>query len=110
MFGPELGMRCPESGRSSPSNCRATGRTADIDRPLSYEAMAEDIAAHYEVSSIERGDVMGYSLGGGVALQTAIRHPALGASSSSSRLPASAMDVSEVLAAMAQMGPAAASK
>src|SRR6267143_6743877 len=53
------------------------GRTADIDRPLSYEAMAEDIAALMKYLGIERGEVMGYSLGVGVALQTAIRHPAL---------------------------------
>jgi pimeloyl-ACP methyl ester carboxylesterase len=51
------------------------GRTADIDRPLSFEAMADDIAALMKYLGIERADVMGYSLGGGVALQTAIRHP-----------------------------------
>ena len=45
------------------------GRTADIDRPLSYEAMADDIAALMKYLGIEQADVMGYSLGGGVALQ-----------------------------------------
>ena len=51
------------------------GRTADIERPLSYEAMADDIAALLKNLGIEQADIMGYSLGGGVALRTAIQHP-----------------------------------
>ena len=51
------------------------GRTADIDRPLSYEQMADDVAALIEHLGIEKADVFGYSMGGGVALQVAIRHP-----------------------------------
>ena len=51
------------------------GRTADIDRPLSYESMADDIAALIDHLGHENADVLGFSLGGGVALQTAIRHP-----------------------------------
>src|SRR6267143_6863296 len=54
---------------------QAHGRTADIDRPLSYDAMADDIAALIKHLGIERADVMGYSVGGGVALRTAGRHP-----------------------------------
>lgn len=50
------------------------GRTADTDRPLSYETMADDVAALIAYLGIGRADVMGYSLGGGVALQVAIRH------------------------------------
>ncbi len=53
------------------------GRTADVDRPLSVEAMAEDIAALIRHLELDRPDLMGYSLGGGVALQTALRHPEL---------------------------------
>ncbi len=49
--------------------------TADIDRPMSTEAMADDIAALIKYLGMERADVMGYSLGGSVALQTVIRHP-----------------------------------
>ncbi len=54
---------------------QAHGRTADVDRPLSYETMAGDIAALIRYLGLDCADVMGYSLGGGVALQTAIRHP-----------------------------------
>ncbi len=52
------------------------GRTADIDRPLRYEQMADDVAGLLAALGIAQADVLGYSLGGGVALQTAIRHPA----------------------------------
>jgi pimeloyl-ACP methyl ester carboxylesterase len=51
------------------------GRTADVDRPLSYEQIAEDIAALLRYLGIEEADVFGYSMGGGIALQIAIRHP-----------------------------------
>jgi len=51
------------------------GRTADIDRPLRTDLMADDIAALIKHLKLDRPDVMGYSLGGGVALLTAIRHP-----------------------------------
>jgi pimeloyl-ACP methyl ester carboxylesterase len=54
---------------------QAHGRTADIDRPMSFESMADDIAALIRYLGISKADVMGYSLGGGVAIQTAIRHP-----------------------------------
>jgi len=51
------------------------GHTADIDRPLSFDAMADDVAGLLRYLGIDKADVMGYSLGGGVALQTVIRHP-----------------------------------
>jgi pimeloyl-ACP methyl ester carboxylesterase len=52
------------------------GRTADIiDRPLSYEQMADDVAAFMAAINLEQADVFGYSMGGGVALQLAMRHP-----------------------------------
>ena len=54
---------------------QAHGRTADIDRPLTYEAMADDIAALVDYLELESVEILGYSLGGGVAIQTAIRHP-----------------------------------
>jgi pimeloyl-ACP methyl ester carboxylesterase len=57
------------------ADLQAHGRTADIDRPLRLESMADDIRALIEHLGLEEADVMGYSLGGGVALQTVIRHP-----------------------------------
>lgn len=53
------------------------GRTADIERPLSYEQMADDTAALLRAIGIANADVFGYSMGGGVALQLVIRHPEL---------------------------------
>ncbi|MFR9775360.1 alpha/beta fold hydrolase [Micromonospora sp. MS34] len=53
------------------------GRTADVDRPLDVTLMADDIAALIDHLGLRKPDVVGYSLGGGVALQTAIRHPHL---------------------------------
>ena len=53
------------------------GRTADIDRPITYEQMADDTAALLRHLGIGQADVFGYSMGGGVALQLAIRHPDL---------------------------------
>jgi pimeloyl-ACP methyl ester carboxylesterase len=51
------------------------GHTADIDRPMSYQAMADDVAALIQCLRITKADVMGYSVGGEVALRTAIQHP-----------------------------------
>ena len=51
------------------------GRTADIDRPLTLEGMAEDVAAALLQLGIEQTDILGYSSGGSVALHFAVRHP-----------------------------------
>jgi pimeloyl-ACP methyl ester carboxylesterase len=51
------------------------GRTADIKRDFSYENLADDVVALLDHLKIPRADFIGYSLGGGVALQCAIRHP-----------------------------------
>lgn len=56
---------------------QAHGRTADIDRPLTLEGMADDVAAALQQLGIERADIFGYSMGAGVALHVAIRHPDL---------------------------------
>jgi pimeloyl-ACP methyl ester carboxylesterase len=56
---------------------QAHGRTADIDRPLRYEQMADDTAALLRHLNIDNADVFGFSLGGGVAWQFVIRHPDL---------------------------------
>jgi pimeloyl-ACP methyl ester carboxylesterase len=57
------------------ADLQAHGRTADIDRPLSLEAMADDVAGLIHYLGFEKADVMGYSMGGEVALRTAIQHP-----------------------------------
>jgi pimeloyl-ACP methyl ester carboxylesterase len=51
------------------------GHTADTDRPITYEHLADDTAALLQYLGIARADIYGSSLGGGVALQLAIRHP-----------------------------------
>jgi len=52
------------------------GHTADIDRPLTFEQMADDTAALLDHLAVDQADLFGYSLGGQIALQLAIRHPA----------------------------------
>ncbi|HLK38215.1 MAG TPA: alpha/beta hydrolase, partial [Polyangiaceae bacterium] len=51
------------------------GHTADIDRPFSYEQLADDTVALMRRLHIEKADVFGFSIGGGIAQQVAIRHP-----------------------------------
>jgi len=51
------------------------GRTTDIDRPLDLRLMADDVAALIDHLGLDRPDVVGFSLGGGVATMTAVRHP-----------------------------------
>jgi pimeloyl-ACP methyl ester carboxylesterase len=51
------------------------GRTADIDRPIDERLMADDIAALIEHLGLEKTDLVGYSLGGGVAFHTALKYP-----------------------------------
>ena len=53
------------------------GRTADIDRPFSFEQMADDTAALLKHLKIEQTDVFGYSMGGTIGLALAIKHPNL---------------------------------
>jgi pimeloyl-ACP methyl ester carboxylesterase len=54
---------------------QAHGRTPDTDRPLRSESLGDDVAALIGSLNLGKADVMGYSLGAAVALQTAIRHP-----------------------------------
>jgi pimeloyl-ACP methyl ester carboxylesterase len=76
MFGPNL-AELAKGRQLIGVDLQAHGRTADIDRPLSPELMAEDISALIKHLKLERPDLMGYSLGGGVAVHIAIRHPEL---------------------------------
>src|SRR5215211_5935010 len=75
-FGPLL-PGLAESRRVIAMEQQGHGRTADADRPITYEQMADDTAALARHLEIERADVVGYSMGGGIALQMAIRHPSL---------------------------------
>jgi pimeloyl-ACP methyl ester carboxylesterase len=74
MFG-ELLPTLAETRRVIAVELQGHGHTADVDRPLSYEQMADDVAALLRHLEIEEADTFGYSTGGGVALQVAIRHP-----------------------------------
>ncbi|HLY32696.1 MAG TPA: alpha/beta hydrolase [Ktedonobacterales bacterium] len=71
----ELVPQLAESRQVIAVELQGHGHTADIERPIRYETLADDIAALLSHLGIERTDLFGYSLGGGVALQTAIRHP-----------------------------------
>jgi pimeloyl-ACP methyl ester carboxylesterase len=51
------------------------GRTTDIDRPITYQNLADDVAAFMDAVGLEKADVLGYSMGAGTGLQLAIRHP-----------------------------------
>jgi len=51
------------------------GRTADINRDITFENLSDDVAALLDYLQIERADIVGYSLGAGTAMQCAIRHP-----------------------------------
>jgi pimeloyl-ACP methyl ester carboxylesterase len=51
------------------------GRTADVDRPIDIRLMADDIAALIDHLELDRPDLVGYSLGGGVAFFTAVKYP-----------------------------------
>jgi pimeloyl-ACP methyl ester carboxylesterase len=51
------------------------GRTKDIDREISYEGMADDVSGLLKQLNIDSADVLGWSMGGGIAFQFAIRHP-----------------------------------
>jgi pimeloyl-ACP methyl ester carboxylesterase len=108
MFGEVLGLLA-EGRQVIAVDLQAHGRTADIDRPFSFESMADDVAALIEHLGFERADVMGYSLGGGVALQTAIRHPEVVRKLVVVSTPFKRDGwYPEVLAGMGQMGPEAA--
>ncbi len=51
------------------------GRTNDIDRPITWENLADDAAGVLNALDIEKADIFGYSMGAGAAIQLAIRHP-----------------------------------
>src|SRR2546430_9148798 len=75
MLGPVLPLLA-ERHQVVVADLQGHGRTADIDRPLDVRLMAGDIAALIDHLGLAKPDVVGYSLGGGVAGPTAARYPA----------------------------------
>jgi pimeloyl-ACP methyl ester carboxylesterase len=71
----EIAPRLAERRRVIVPDFQGHGRTADIDRPLRPEHLADDVAALIAQLGLERADVMGYSLGGAVTWRLAIQHP-----------------------------------
>ena len=76
MFGPLL-PALAEGHQVIAVDLQGHGRTADIDRPISVQLMAGDIAALILHLGLDKPDIVGYSLGGGVAFFTALQHPEL---------------------------------
>jgi pimeloyl-ACP methyl ester carboxylesterase len=74
MFGPVLSALA-ERHQVIAVDLQGHGRTADVDRPFDLGHMADDIAALIDHLGLDRPDVVGYSLGGGVAIHTAVRYP-----------------------------------
>ncbi|HET7517821.1 MAG TPA: alpha/beta hydrolase, partial [Actinomycetes bacterium] len=75
MFGPTL-PTLAEHHQVIVPDLQGHGRTADIDRPLDVRLMADDIAALIDHLGLDRPDLVGFSLGGWVALHTAAKYPA----------------------------------
>jgi len=74
MFGPVIGELAANHQVILP-DLQGHGRTADIDRPIDIRMMADDIAALIDHLGLDKPDVVGYSLGGGVAFFTASKYP-----------------------------------
>jgi pimeloyl-ACP methyl ester carboxylesterase len=74
MFGPVLPLLA-ERHQVVTVDLQGHGRTADIDRPIDVALMAGDIAALIDHLRLDKPDIVGYSLGGGVAMHTAAQYP-----------------------------------
>jgi len=76
MFGPNVELLAARH-RVIGVDLQSHGRSPATDRPMRFETMADDIAALIKELKLGRAAVMGFSLGGAVALRTAIQHPEL---------------------------------
>ena len=76
---PSMGAIIPQLARTHKVyalELQGHGRTTDIDRPITYQNLADDVAAFMDAVGLPKADVFGYSMGAGAGLQLAIRHPA----------------------------------
>jgi pimeloyl-ACP methyl ester carboxylesterase len=76
MYGPNVELLAAEH-RVIGVDLQSHGRSPAADRPMVFETMADDIAALMTELKLEHAAIMGFSLGGAVALRTAIQHPRL---------------------------------
>lgn len=75
---PSMGEIIPklaETHRVYAVELQGHGRTTDIDRPITYPNLADDVAAFMDAVDVGKADIFGYSMGAAAALQLAIRHP-----------------------------------
>ena len=76
---PDMGAIIPKLARTHKVYAlefQGHGRTTDIDRPITYQNLADDVAAFRDAVGVQKADVFGYSMGAIAGLQLAIRHPA----------------------------------
>ncbi|HET7717580.1 MAG TPA: alpha/beta hydrolase [Bauldia sp.] len=71
----EIIPRLAENHKVYALEMQGHGRTTDIDRPITYPNLADDVAAFMDAVGLEKADVFGYSMGAVAGLQLAIRHP-----------------------------------
>jgi pimeloyl-ACP methyl ester carboxylesterase len=76
MFGPNVELLAA-GRRVIGVDLQSHGRSPAANRPMHFETMADDIAALITELELERASIMGFSLGGAVALRAAIQHPQL---------------------------------
>jgi pimeloyl-ACP methyl ester carboxylesterase len=74
MFGPNI-EQLAQHRQVIGVDLQSHGRSPAAKRPMTWDAMAADIAAIIRELGFERAAIMGFSLGGGVALRTGIKHP-----------------------------------
>ena len=67
--------RLAESHKVYAIEFQGHGRTTDIDRPITYPNLADDVAAFMDAVGVEKADVFGYSMGAAAGLRLAIDHP-----------------------------------
>src|SRR5438094_1566729 len=75
---PTMGAIIPELAKTHrvyALELQGHGRSTDIDRPITYPNLADDVAAFMDAVGLQKADVFGYSMGAGAGLQLAIRHP-----------------------------------